>query len=160
MSALLPTGLAQALPASERINLREACRRAASGEYMAAYDSVLVTTGSLNQTVTMEAQVAQSLKEAEAALKKIEQRVENVSYDADLTNKLLHQREVVKSLTTTEHLYLEQITTSKIKLSEASKKEKYLRTALAKVFDIKRGRGTNKASFRFLSSRGRCGGRR
>lgn len=135
---------ASARPEAERPDLRESCRQAVAGEYISAYDGVKAGRTTVVQLEEMTGRVQKALKEAESELAAVRGKVERVSYDVALSDRLIQQGEKVKALESTLAIYQEQTETARAKLVIIANREAVLRKSIESVFAIVRGRETDK----------------
>jgi hypothetical protein len=146
--AVLVTGLlapaASGRPEAERPDLRESCRQAVAGEYISAYDGVKAGRTTLVQVDDMRSRVQKALKDAETELAALRSKVERVSYDVALSDRLIQQGEKVKALASTLAIYQEQADTARAKLVIIENREAILRKSIESVFAIVRGRDSDK----------------
>jgi hypothetical protein len=127
---------ANAIPPQRDFNLREACRQAVAGEYMSAYDAHQTSAGYLKEIESMAMQVSTALQVERKALIALSKKVENVTYDVELSDQVIQQKEKVNALEATHDLYTDQIATAREKLIVMSNKVEYLRKNIQTVFDI------------------------
>jgi hypothetical protein len=125
-----------AIPAQRDFNLREACRQAVAGEYMSAHDAHQTSASYLKEIEVMAIRVSTALQVERKTLLALSKKVENVSYDVELSDQVIQQKEKVNALEATHDLYTDQIATAREKLIVMSNRAEYLRKSIQTVFDI------------------------
>jgi hypothetical protein len=134
--ALFKANAGSAIPPSKDLNLREACRQAVAGEFMSAYDAHKTSAGYLKELEEMTRRVITAVKIEKLAMQELSQKVEAVAYDVELADKVIQQREKVKSLEETADLYNDQMTTAREKLVVMANRADNLKKSIQPVFDI------------------------
>lgn len=141
LTALLLSLQAYALPDSQKLDLREACRQAIAGEYISAFDGVKTSKAYLSEVEKMLTRLEAALAAEEKTLKVLRNKVERVTYDVQLSDQVIHQNEKVNALVSTLKLYKEQLGTAKEKILIVKHREEYLKTHIESVFNIIKSKG-------------------
>ncbi len=134
--ATLKAGPAIAIPPPKEFNLREACRQAVAGEYMSAYDAHKTSDGYLKELEAMTQRVATAANVEKLVLQELNKKVENVSYNVELSDQVIQQKEKVKALEETHDLYIDQLAIAREKLIAMTNRADYLKKNIQTVFDI------------------------
>ncbi len=134
--ASLKAGPSFAIPPPKNFNLREACRQAVAGEYMSAYDAHKTSADYLKILEAMAQRVSTAVKVEKLVVQELNKKVENVSYNVELSDQVLQQKEKVKALEETHDLYVDQLTNAREKLIVMSNRSDYLKKNIQTVFDI------------------------
>ena len=134
--ALFKANAAFAIPPAKDFNLREACRQAVAGEFMSAYDAHKTSAGYLKELEEMLQRVNTAVKVEKLVMQELSKKVENVAYDVELADRVIQQKEKVKSLEETALLYADQMTNAREKLVVMTNRADYLKKSIQPVFDI------------------------
>ena len=134
--ALFKANAGFAIPPAKDFNLREACRQAVAGEFMSAYDAHKTSSGYLKELEEMMQRVITAVKVEKLVMQELSKKVEAVAYDVELADKVIQQREKVKSLEETADLYKDQMTTAREKLVVMANRAENLKKTIHPVFDI------------------------
>lgn len=141
LMALLFSSSSYALPDSQKLNLREACRQAVAGEYISAFDSLKISTTYLNEVAKMIARIEVVLAAEEKTLLILRAKIERVTYNLQLSDQVIQQNEKVRALESTLNLYREQSGIAKEKILIVKHRESYLKSHIESVFNIVKGQG-------------------
>ena len=154
---LLHVATALAMPPEYQVNVREGCRQAIAGAYLAAYDE---HERAINYIVTLKEQTkalkAASTK-AQAQAKTAAAALAEHSYDVDRASRNDDAASAARVMESQLKEYQTLLDESQRRIPEVAAREKKLRDQIVKVFNIERADDATKGGYPFrLNYRNTC----